>query len=341
MKINNLIVSPLSHGKLKKRFNRLYDGTGNVFKIVKDVPVLLPQDQIADWHRELIEVILWEYPDEIEKIYFEPEWKSSPVSVYIKYIEKILKNKQGILHAIEKYSNDNTQKWIINSNHSVVTKAQILKFKKYSKKNIGKMRTDSKIDARGIFTPYPYFSELVNSNSPRSIVELGMGAGGGTASISLNMDKDCVLFAIDIGFECLGNAFGIKKYQKKNIVPICANFWSLPFIDGSIDSVCTFNGLDESREINKTIFEVQRILKSGGKFTVVSRKNAFMRQSSILAPFGFTENEVVELLRKCRVYTDINNLYEICENNSLKIENYKEFVINDNLTYIVSQFIKK
>ncbi len=339
MKYLDFIVSPLNSSELKRVGNKLYDNYGNKFKIVKKVPILLPENCVADWHRELIEVILWEYPNEIERLYNDVNWKTSPVPTYIKYIERILKDKQGIFGAVDKYAKSNTEEWIIN--HSdIISNLQIEKFKRYSRKSNGMSRTTSKIDVKGIFIPYTYFSEMVNNNLPKTIVELGTGAGGGTASIGLNMSKNCKLFTLDIGFECLGNALGIRKYQKKNIIPICANFWCLPFKDNSIDSVCTFNGLDESREIDKTIKEVSRILENDGTFTVASRKNAFMRQSSILSHFGFTENEAIELLDECRIYTNVENLCKMCNENQMILESIKEFEIREDLTIVITQFKK-
>ncbi len=339
MKYSDFIVSPLDKSKLRKVGNKLYDNSGNSFKIVKGVPILLPKKYVADWHRELIEVILWEYPDEIDNLYNDIDWKIAPVDTYVKYIERILNNKQGILDAIDRYSKSNTEQWIINKN-KVISQNQKEKFNKYSKKSNGKSRTISKIEAKGIFTPYPYFSEIVNRNLPKTIVELGTGAGGGTASIGLNMDKNSILFSVDIGYECLGNAVGIRKFQKKNIIPICANFWYLPFKDDSVDSVCTFNGFDESREVNKTIKEAFRILKNNGIFTVASRKNAYMRQSFVLNPFGFTENETIELLDKCRIYTNVENLCKLCNENKMILDSIKEFEIKDDLTIVITQFKK-
>lgn len=154
------------------------------------------------------------------------------------------------------------------------------------------------------------------------------------------MSDDSILYPVDIGFECLGNAIGIRKYLNKNIQPICANFWFLPFVDSCVDSVFTYNGLDESRETEKTIKEVCRVLKSGGTFTVTSRKNAFMRQGSVLKQFGFTENEVEKLLRSCRVFTNTEDLQNLCEKWGFTMVSSKEFVINENLTEVVMQFKK-
>lgn len=171
-------------------------------------------------------------------------------------------------------------------------------------------------------------------------MELATGAGGGTASVALYMPKKCNLYTVDIGFDCLGNAFGIGKYQKKKIVPVCANFWYLPFKDKTFKTVCTVCGLDESREILETLKEVSRVLSDNGRFVVVSRNNAFMRQHRILKPFGFTEKETLEILKDCRMYSDLNSLDVICDTLGMKLISRKEYRDNENVTFSVSEYSK-
>lgn len=338
----DFFVSPVSHEKLVRSKKKLITkNKSECYDIIKNVSILLHEEFKAEWHRELIEVILWEYPEEIEKLYSEIDWKKSPVPVYIKYIKKLLHDKQGITDAFTGYSKQSTDKWIINEKSKSITFSQKNKFNKYARKSNGKSRTVTKINASGMFEAYPYFSEMVNQNNPETIVELGTGAGGGTAAVALEMKKNARLITVDVGFECLGNAIGIAKYQKKNIIPVCANFWYLPLADGGVDAVCTYNGLDESRENERTVAEVSRILKNGGNFTVTSRKNAFMCQSAVLEPFGFTSEETVEIMKKCRLYSDIDTLTEICRKNGLILKSQKEFERNKDLTFVVSEFEKK
>ncbi len=337
--ILDYIVSPQNHSKLHKSINKLYDNDGKKYDIVKGVPILLPKNTTAKWQRELIEVILWEYPNEIEKIYEELSNVKDYSEVYIKYIKRLLRDKQGIIATLEKYSQQNTEIWLPQS-PKIITLNQKQNFNEFAKKKIGKKRTETKINATGNFVVYPHFSKAVNHSLPQSIVELGTGAGGGTASIALEMNKTTKLFTVDIDFECLGNAIGIRKYQKKYIVPICANFWYLPFANNSIDTVCTYNGLDESRENERTIFEISRILKDKGRFVVVSRKNAYMRQARVLDPFGFNENETIDILKRCRLYSDTNNLDFVCGQQGLKLSDKKEFIMNDDLTYVLAIYEK-
>ncbi len=199
---------------------------------IKKVPVILPEKTAAHWHRELIEVILWQHPEEIEKMYDEIDFGKRPSEIsetYVRYIKKLLKDKNGIEKAFKSYIDGDTEKWIIQKDKK--SKESIGIFRKYSTKRIGKKRTITKINPTKNFLPYPYFAKETLKNNPISVLELATGAGGGTAAVALEKNKDTILFTVDIGFECLGNAVGIGKYLKcKNtVLPVCANFWYLPF----------------------------------------------------------------------------------------------------------------
>ncbi len=307
-------------------------------KYVKNIPVILPEKTKTKWHRELIEVILWQFPEEIEKMYQEINFGKNPpdiAEIYINRIKKLLHNKEGIIKAFEAYAEANTEKWMLNGKST--DKKAIKLFRKLTTKRTGKKRVQTKINPTGIFLPYPYFADETLKNKPDSILELATGAGGGTAALALQKSKNAKLFTVDIGFECLGNSIGIGKYlkQKDTILPVCANFWYLPFKDDCFDSVCTYCGFDESRENEKTISEIARVLKKDGVFVFASRENAFMRQSNILKPFDFAEKETVEILKKCRLYADIKSTINICEKYGLHFEKQKDFKRNEDITFSV------
>lgn len=339
-----IFVAPQSHKELISKKRKLVSVDGKEsYSIIKGVPVLLPEKTNPDWSRELLEIIFWEYPDVITKIY--EEIKSGNVAdwneIYIKYIKEIHGTKGNILKAFESYKQKETDIWITGDKSGAIENAQIKQFNEFAKKSIGEKRTITKINGTElIWERYRYFGELVCKEKTDKILELATGAGGGTASVALYMPKDCELYTVDIGFDCLGNAIGIGKYQKKNIIPVCANFWFLPFKDKSFKTVCTACGLDESREILHTLKEISRVLSDDGRFVVVSRNNAFMRQHRILEPFGFTEKETLEILKDCRMYSDLSSLDEICDSLGMKLISRKEYRDNENIAFSVSEYRK-
>lgn len=115
----------------------------------------------------------------------------------------------------------------------------------------------------------------------------------------------------------------------------------MPFKDKSFKTICTACGLDESREIIETLKEVSRVLADNGRFVVVSRNNAFMRQHRILESFGFTEKETLEILKDCRMYSDLHNLDELCESLGMNLISRKEYKDNENIAFSVSEYRKE
>ena len=340
-----IFVAPQSHKELILNKKKLASRDGKEsYSVIEGIPILLPEKTNPDWSRELIEIIFWEYPEAITKIYDEiysgnvADWNE----IYIKYIKEIHGTKENILKAFHSYKQKETDIWIKGDKSGNITKSQIKEFKKFTKKSIGEKRTITKIKGTGsIWDKYRYFGKLVCKEQTDKILELATGAGGGTASVALYMPEKCELYTVDIGFDCLGNAVGIGKYQKKRIVPVCANFWYLPFKDKSFETICTVCGLDESREMPETLKEVSRVLADNGRFVVTSRNNAFMRQHRILEPFGFTEKETLEILKDCRMYSDLNSLDEICDSLGMELISRKEYRDNVNVAFSVSEYKKQ
>ncbi|MEI6580090.1 MAG: methyltransferase domain-containing protein, partial [Eubacteriales bacterium] len=315
------------------------DGTEK-YEVIKGVPIMLPVDTAAHWQREMIEAILWQFPDEIEKMSLEMHERFKkvgkrldPNALYREYIGRLLKDKDGIILALQQYADCDTTEWIaIKEDGNTVSADGAEKFDKYTGWFKGRKRvnrTKKSLALKAWAKHLPYYASEVHKTNPKTIVELSTGSGMGTSAISIGKPQDCVIFTIDIDYVCHGNVVGIAKYlkQQDSLLAVDANFWYMPFADESIDVVCSHFGLDESRENNKTIAETARILKSGGRFICTARKNAFMRQYSILEPFGFEKDETVEILRKCRLYSDTESLVACCENNGLYLENKEETLL--------------
>lgn len=349
------LVSPKTHKHLITNGDSLItiDETEK-YGVLKGVPIMLPADTAADWYREMVEAILWQFPDEIEKMRLEMNERFKKVGkrldpniLYREYIKRLLKDKNGILLALQQYADCDTAEWIaVKENDKSVSTDGVEKFDKYTGWFNGRTRVKhakKSLALKAWAKHLPYYASEVHKTNPKTIVELSTGSGMGTSAITIGKPQDCVIFTIDIDFKCHGNVVGIAKYlkQQDSLLSVDANFWYMPFADESIDVVCSHFGLDESRENDKTIAETARILKSGGRFVCTARENAFMRQYRILEPFGFEKDETVEILRKCRLYSDTKSLVACCELNGLHFENKEEFVNNKNYTAVVTVFVKK
>ncbi len=338
------LVSPTTHQPLTFRGSEQLVCETDTFDVVQDIPVLLPKNTAADWRRELIELILWEHPDQIEIMRQDIDFQTydDPARTYIKWIKKLIGGKEEIIRVLERYEASDTKQWIIDRKETI-DEETMESFHRINSPDIAKKRVESKYLCEGAFLPYFPFSTMTVASKPQAILELATGAGGGTAAVALRKDKDTVMFSVDIGFGCLGNAVAIGNYLgcRDTLLPVCANFWYLPFACDSMDAVCTFCGLDESRENDKTIAEVARVLKTGGKFVCVSRENAFMRQGSVLESFGFTKDETVYWLKRCRMYSDVESLKEMCAAQGLRFVTEERSFTSNGVVFVTTQFKKE
>ena len=342
-KINlETLCTPQSKQPLVRRGNRFITADGRErFPIVFGVPILLPRSDAADWHRELVEMILWEHPDEIEQIYANEEaWRKDPNGLYRDYIRRLVGGKEEIRQAIDRYAAADTGQWLPQKNsRQTIPWKEKRDFLNYATVKNGKHRLMT-AQTSPSKAAYHYYGETVAQCGAKSILELSTGAGTGTSLAANAMADDARLYTVDIGFSCHGNAAGIAKHLRKSIQPVCANFWYLPFRDEAFDLVCTLNGLDESREIQRTLSQTARVLKAGGHFLVFSRKSAFMRQRGVLEEFGFSQRETEDCLQKCRLYASAEHLIGLCREHRLALISSKEFVKDETTTWVVSLFQK-
>ena len=336
-------VTPQTRQPLIRRGRFLVARDGQArYPIILQTPILLPSSDASGWHRELVEMILWEHPDAIEAIYSdETQWRKDPNALYRQTIRDVVGGKPEILHTVERYTAADTGKWLPKkSANQTISHSAKLDFLKYSTASNGKRRTQTVMTSihKDAYTGY---RAMIAACASHQILELSTGAGTGTAIVAYVMPKDARLYTVDIDFSCLGNAAGIARYHEKTVFPVCANFWYLPFADASFDLVCTLNGLDESREIQRTLAEAARVLRPGGQFLVFSRKSAYMRQNRILADFGFNAAETEALLRTCRMYASAEDLIERCREYHLHLTETMAFSSDETLTWVISLFQKR
>ena len=87
---DDILIAPQTKQKLNRQRKRFVTEDGQrIYPIIFHVPVLLPPTEATVWHRELVELILWEHPEEIEKIYAnEKAWRKDPNALYRQTIRR-------------------------------------------------------------------------------------------------------------------------------------------------------------------------------------------------------------------------------------------------------------
>ena len=345
------LVSPITHQALHQEGQKLYTSDNTeAYPVVNDVPILLTDDAAADWHREIMEVLLWQFPEKIDEMYAKVDWSSfgGPAETYIEYITALLRDKDGILSAVRQYASTQTDQWIIRQEGAQpLTSEVISSFKERNTRKHARATVKSaRREGRNHWAPHlPRYVQQVHSGGPPVVLELSTGSGFGTAAVADKKADGCVMFTMDIGYDCHGNTVSIAKYlrMQDSLFPVCANFWHMPFANESVDAVCSHFGLDESREMHRTLTEVARVLKPGGRFVNVSRSNASFRSFNLFEPFGFTREETVEIIRAARIYSDTESLVKDCARHGLALHEKYDFQTAHEGTreVVVSTFIRQ
>lgn len=131
-----IFVAPQSRKELVLNKKSLVTTDGKEsYPIIKNVPILLPEKTNPDWARELLEIIFWEHPDEIDKIFSEMEagiiedWNE----IYVEHIKRIYGTKENIIKAFDSYKRRETSDWIVGDKSGNIRKKQLKDLKNSAK----------------------------------------------------------------------------------------------------------------------------------------------------------------------------------------------------------------
>jgi len=343
----NGTVEDLENGQLKG--NDLLD----VFSIVNGIPILLPHNHIADYNHNIMDILFKDRTAEISaeillKTGYNSELYKEELNNYI--LTEF--GKEGVFKIYEEYSKlSESQKlcWFATldkdqkkDNKTQIPSSSLKDGLTRSTAETGKKRlemTDEMIHKWACHLND--YANLVTQQKSGVIVELATGSGFGTCGVINSGLGNSTLISIDIDYAAAANAEGIAKYLKINdkVNPIVANFWYLPLKNNSIDTVCSHYGLDESREITHILAEISRVLKSGGKFINVSRKDPTLRIKQSF-DLNFCEDEYVKLTHFAGFYSGMDDLKNEAEGYNLILDYCKEYTPNGSHERILSVFKK-
>ena len=328
------LVSPVSHQSLEFEGGDLLREKcpqPAVFPIVEGVPVLLPDGYFAEWHGEVMEVLFGEHTSEVFRSLtgIPPEDRDSAIKERIAGEYGV----RGVLRAFRSYSElpeSERLRSFVRMDPSVrsiqcpaISKDALEFHRKYVTPESGNDRALQMRDsARQWAAHLPDYVDAVFKNDPGIILELGTGAGmGANALLEHGLGSGRVV-SLDIDYACVGNAEGLAKVYgiESSVDAVVASYWYLPFREGSMDVVCTHYGIDESREFERVLGEVVRVLRPGGRFVGVVRTDPTLRLRGLVGDLGLGASELRRLVASAHLYPGPDELVELAQQKGMILE---------------------
>ena len=268
------------------------------------------------------------------------------------FLKDHIKSKEQLYQLMDEYYND-------DNTYSVWQKAYASLFERPNEQVFRRTVNDGfkKIlaDAHEIRTmsidewdKHPVFdeyAELINYKDDLLILEIGPGRGRGLCAIAKTLKSNSIIICVDIDFyyvkrvDAIADNLGLSD----RMCGYKANFWDLPFADKTFDIVCTCKGLDLSIEINRTIQEISRVLKVGGRFVCNSWQKGVngLKEKIFFDYLDIPNDEYLILYRKAKMYTGFDDLVDLSNQINLSLFRHKIFKgDNDDLVDVVACFIK-
>ena len=165
---------------------------------------------------------------------------------------------------------------------------------------------------------WKFYADNILHLKNNRILELTVGAGGGTNAVMKEMTECDYYMGVDIDFVCAKNADALVKYYGINGLGIATSLWKLPFDDCMFTSVCSNVGLEECREIPTIIAEAYRVLKPGGKIVLHCVNTRKMQSHERFEQYGFSEEEMIYWSKEVRMYTSAEGVEELLNGAGFK-----------------------
>lgn len=143
--------------------------------------------------------------------------------------------------------------------------------------------------------------KIIQKLDARNKVIGDLGCGTGFISLGLARKNPSIIFAIDQSFNMLRELKKeITKQRFNNVYPIKSTLDELVLFDDSLDAITINMALHHIINPNKSIKEMHRVLKKGGKVVisdVYKHTGEWAKEEMHDEWLGFSENEIKEWLK--------------------------------------------
>ncbi len=237
------------------------------------------------------------------------------------FLKKHIPTRENFLNRLKYYENNGSPIWVSSRNQlsddiDLDTMIKAISISSQIENGKKKAEQASKwLDTNELF--WNTFSENVLFSENNLILELTIGAGGGTNAIMRKMRNTDYYMGVDIDFVCAKNADAIAKYYEVNGLGIATSLWNLPFEDKMFTCVFTNAGLEECREIPAILKEAIRVLTENGRLVIRCLKPEKVLWYSQFAKYGFSNEDTVEWIKRVRLYADAEQIKSIVIDNGL------------------------
>lgn len=166
-------------------------------------------------------------------------------------------------------------------------------------------------------------------------LDIGFGAGFPLTELAMRLGDTCKVYGIDPWEAATKKAQRkIKIYGIENIEIITGVAENIPLPDNSIDLITSNNGMNNVADLDKTLSECSRIMKSGGQFVLTMNTNESMIEfydimSEVLSEKGL--NKEIEDMHR-HIYKMRKPVDEVCKklnDNSFEVTN----IVTDKFEY--------
>lgn len=166
-------------------------------------------------------------------------------------------------------------------------------------------------------------------------LDIGFGAGFPLTELAMRLGSSCKIYGIDPWETAIKRAEKkIDFYGIKNIEIIRGVAENIPLKDNFIDLITSNNGINNVSDLNKTLSECSRVMKSGGQFIQTMNLDTTMIEFYDIMENVLQDLKMESEFSKMREHIykkrrPLNEFIELMEQNDFSVSN----IINDRFYY--------